>query len=114
MAAILLKWTPIWWIQSHDVFGNTFSEIYAPQNLDIESKLKALRLLVSEIEVLLRKWPPFCLNGLQNGGYNGMMYSAILFLKCTPQKTYIYTVESTMMALRLLVSEMYGDIAAIF
>ena len=31
----------------HDVFGNTFSEVYAPQNLDIESKLKALRLLVS-------------------------------------------------------------------
>ena len=78
------------------------SEIHAPQNLDIESKLKALRLLVSEIDVLLCKWPPFCINDLQNGGYNGMMYPAILFLKSTAQKTYI---ESTMMALRLLVSE---------
>ena len=35
----------------HDVFGNTFSIIYAPQNLDIESKSKDLRLLVSEIDV---------------------------------------------------------------
>ena len=66
-----------------------FSEMPAPQNLEIESKLKSLRLLVSEIDVLLRKWPPFCINGLQNGGYNGMMSSAILFLKSTPQKTYI-------------------------
>ena len=42
-------------------------------------------------------------NGLQNGGYNGMIYPAIVFfLKSTPQKTYI---ESTMIALRLLVSE---------
>ena len=28
--------------------------------LYIESTLKALRLLVSEIDVLLWKWPPFC------------------------------------------------------
>ena len=76
-------------IQCHGVFGNPFSEIHAPQNLDIESKLKALCLLVSEIDVLLCKWRPFCINGLQNGGYNGMVYSAILFLKSTPQKTYI-------------------------
>ena len=47
-----------------------FPEIYDPQNLDIESKLNAVRLLVSEIEVLLRKRPPFCLNGLNNAGYN--------------------------------------------
>ena len=51
-----------------------FAGIHVPQNLDIESNLKALRLLVSEIDVLLCKWPPFCINGLQNGGYNGMMY----------------------------------------
>ena len=36
-----------------------FSEIYSPQNIYIESILKALRLLVSEIDVLLWKWPPF-------------------------------------------------------
>ena len=43
-------------------------------------------------------------NGLQNGGYIGMMYSAILFLESTPDKTYIY-IEPTLKALRLLVSE---------
>ena len=36
-----------------------FSEIYAPQNLYLELKLKALRLLVSEIDVLIWQWPPF-------------------------------------------------------
>ena len=35
-----------------------------------------------------------------------MMYSAIPFLKSTPQKPYIY-IESTMMALRLLVSDIW-------
>ena len=89
MAAIFFKSPPKWWIQWHGVFGNTFSEIHAPQNIDIESKLKALHLLVSEIDALLCKWPPFCISGLQNGGYNGMMYPAIVFLKSTPQKTYI-------------------------
>ena len=64
-----------------------FLQVYAPQNLDIESKLKALRLLVSEIDVLLWKWPPCFLNGFQNGGCNGMMYSAILSMKSMPHKT---------------------------
>ena len=31
----------------------------------------------------------FLKNGLQNGRYIGMMYSAILFLESTPHKTYI-------------------------
>ena len=31
----------------------------------------------------------FFLNGLQNGGYIDVMYSAILFLESTPHKTYI-------------------------
>ena len=44
-----------WRIHGH----GTFSKIYAPQNLDIESTWKALRHLVSEIDVLLWKWPPF-------------------------------------------------------
>ena len=58
MVAIFFKWLPKLRIQWHDEFGNTFSGIYAPQNL--ESTLKALHLLVSEIDVLLWKWPPFC------------------------------------------------------
>ena len=81
-----------------------FKEIYDPQNLHIDSKLKTLSLLVSEIDVLHGKWPPFCLNCLQNGGYNGMMKSATLFLKSTPQKNLI---KSTMMVLRLLGSEIW-------
>ena len=60
MVAIFVKWPPKWRIHWHDVFGNTFSGIYAPQNLYIESTLKALRLFVSEIDVLLWKWTPFC------------------------------------------------------
>ena len=48
MSAILLKWPPKWRVQWHDVFGNTFSEIYAPENLYIESTMMAVRLLVSE------------------------------------------------------------------
>ena len=54
---------------------------------DIESKLKALCLLVSEIDVLLWKWPACFLNGFQNGGCNGMMYSEILSTKSMPHKT---------------------------
>ena len=62
---MFFKWPPKWRIQLHDVFGNTFSEIYVPQNIDIESKSKDLRLLVDEIDVLLWKWPQFSLNALQ-------------------------------------------------
>ena len=36
-----------------DTFGNTFSQIFASQNLYIESKLKVLCLLVSEIVAIL-------------------------------------------------------------
>ena len=49
-----------WRIQWQDEFGNTFSGIYARQNLYIESTLKVLLLLVSEIDVLHGKLPPFC------------------------------------------------------
>ena len=49
MSAILLKWPPKWQIQWHDVFGNTFSEIYTPENLYIESTMMDLPLLVSKI-----------------------------------------------------------------
>ena len=59
MVAIFVKWPPKWRIHWHDVFDNTFSGINAPRNY-IESTLKALRLLVSEIDVLPWKWPPFC------------------------------------------------------
>ena len=44
------KCPPKWRILWHDVFGNTFSGIYAPQNLYIESTLNGLHLLVSEID----------------------------------------------------------------
>ena len=54
------KWGSLCRIEWCDTFGNNFSEIYAPQNLYIESTLNALRLLVSEIDVILWKWPPFC------------------------------------------------------
>ena len=46
----------------HDVFGNTFSEGYAPRKLDIASKVKALCLSVSEIDVFLWKWPAMFFN----------------------------------------------------
>ena len=49
MSAILLKCPPKWRIQWHDVFGNTFCEIYPPENLYIESIMMALRLLFSKI-----------------------------------------------------------------
>ena len=70
-----VKWPPEtskWLITStyaydkmiHDVFGNTFSEVCAPQYLYIESNLKALNPLVSEIDVYyfengrdFFKWP---------------------------------------------------------
>ena len=85
---MFFKWLPKWWMQWHDVFDNTFYEIYAPQNIDIDRvNIESLRLLVSDIGLFLCKCPPFCLNG----GYNGMMYPAIHFLKSTPQKTYKFT-----------------------
>ena len=40
------------------MYSAILCQIYAPQNLYIESKLKALRLFVSDIEDLLWKWPP--------------------------------------------------------
>ena len=44
-------------------------------------------------------------NGLQNGGYNGMIYPAIVFSEIyAPENLYM---ESTMIALRLLVSEIW-------
>ena len=51
MSAIFcVKWPPKWRIQWTIVFGNTFSGIYAPQNLYIDSTLKALCVLVSELD----------------------------------------------------------------
>ena len=38
----------------HAVFGNTFCEIYASENLyNVDSKLTALRILVSEVVAIL-------------------------------------------------------------
>ena len=47
----------------------------------------------------------YFLNGIQNGGYNGLMYLAMLFLKSTPPEN-LY-MESAMISLRLLVSEIW-------
>ena len=63
-----------------------------------------LCLKVSKIWHMTLEMAAIFKNGLQNGGYNGMIYPAIFFLKSMPQKTYI---ESTMIALRLLVSEIW-------
>ena len=55
------------------VFGNTFSEIYAPENLYIESTMMALGLLVSENDGIAAIF----LNGRQNphGGNLAWHYS---------------------------------------
>ena len=98
------KWLPKWWMQWHDVFGNTFYEIYAPQNIDIIVKIETLRLLVSEIglflemSAILLKWPPKW--RIQWHDVFGNTLSDIY----APENLYI---ESTMMALRLLVSEIW-------
>ena len=91
MVAIFWKWLPKWRIQWRDEFGNTFSGIYAPQNLYIELTLKALRLLVSEIDVLLWKWPTFCKMAFTMSDrvvYVVRSIMAKLLLKSTPHKTY--------------------------
>ena len=84
------------------IFGNTFSEIYAPQNVFIQPTLKDLCLLVSEIDVLLRKWVAILYNVLQNGGCNFMIYRQYVSEIYAPQNLYI---ESTLKVLRLLVSK---------
>ena len=85
-----VKWPPKtskWLIPSTDIYYTIlFLQVYTTQNLDVESRLKAQYILVSRIDVLLWKWPPSFLNRIQNGGYNGMVYSEILFLKSTPHK----------------------------
>ena len=70
----------------------------------VDTRVTILCLKVSKIRHVTLEMATIFKNGLQNGGYNGMIYPAIVFLKSTPQKTYI---ESTMIALRLLVSEIW-------
>ena len=106
MAAMFSKWLPKWWMQWHDVFGNTFYEIYAPQNRHIV-KIETLRPLVSEIglflemSAILLKWPPKWRT--QWHDVFGNTFSEIY----APENLYI--IESTMMALRLLVSEIWWN-----
>ena len=57
----------------------------------IESTLKALRLLVSELDVLLWKWPPFCKMASQCQIEWCGTCPNTFFLKSTPHKTYIYS-----------------------
>ena len=103
MVAIFVKWPPKWRIHWHDVFGNTFSGIYAPQNLYIESKLKALRLLVSEIDVLFGngrhfvKWLSQC-----QIEWCGTFRNAFSEIYASQN---LYNIQSKLKVLRLLVSE---------
>ena len=103
MVAIFVKWPPKWRIHWHDVFGNTFSGIYAPQNLYIESTMMALRLLVSEIDVLLWKWTPFCKMAFTMSDRVVWYISQYFFSEIyASQNLYI---QSKLKVLRLLVSE---------
>ena len=56
----------------------------------VDTTVTFLCIIVSKISrITLKMVAIFGKNGLQNGGYIGMMYSAILFLESTPHKTYI-------------------------
>ena len=68
----------------------------------VDTRVTILYLKVSKIRHVTVEMAVILKNGLQNGRYNGMIYPEIVVLKSTPQKTYI---ESTMIALRLLVIE---------
>ena len=68
------------------MLGNTFSKIYAAQNLNIESKSKAMRLLVSEIDIIL------C--NCNFGGYNGDVFSNTFSEIYAPENLYIYRVDN--------------------
>ena len=87
-----VKWPSQCQIEWCDTFGNTFSEIYASQNLYIESKLKVLRLLISEIADILengRTAAPgvICLGTIAKSTCFGIIYMCTKFhaftTKCT-------------------------------
>ena len=62
-----------------------------------------LCLIFSKIIRITLNMAAIFLNGFQNGGYKGIVYSAILFSEIySPQNIYM---ESILKALRLLVSE---------
>ena len=48
-----------------------------------------LCLKVSKIRHMTVEMAAIFKNGRENGGYNGMIYPAIVFRKSTPQKTYV-------------------------
>ena len=54
----------------------------------VDTRVTILCLKVSKIRHVTLEMAAIFKNGLQNGGYNGMIYPAIVFLKSTPQKTY--------------------------
>ena len=58
MAAINVKMVDTYSTDTYDTI--LFLQVYAPQNLDIESKLNALHHIVSEIDVLLWKLLQSC------------------------------------------------------
>ena len=77
-----------------------------PSIIYVDNRVTILCVIVPKITRNTLKMAAIFFNCLQNDGYNGMMYSAILFLKSTLHKTYrrVY-LESTLKGLRLLVSE---------
>ena len=54
----------------------------------VDKRVTIICLIVSKISRRTLKMATIFLNGLQNGGYNGMMNSTIIFLKSTPHKSY--------------------------
>ena len=66
-----------------------------------------LCLKVSKIWHMTLEMAAIFKNGLQNGGYNGMIYPAIFFSEIYAPETLYFVIESTMIALRLLVSEIW-------
>ena len=70
-----------------------------------DTRVTILCLKVSKIRHMTLEMAAIFKNGLQNGGYNGMIISGNSFSEIyAPENLYM---ESTMIALRLLVSEIW-------
>ena len=57
----------------------------------IDTRVTIICLMFSKTtRITLKKGRHFLENGIQNGGYNGMMYLGILFLESTPHNGMMY------------------------
>ena len=55
----------------------------------VDTRVTIICIMFSKItRITLKKAAIFLKMASKNGGYNGMMYLAILFLESTPHKTY--------------------------